>query len=70
MAAKFLQRAVPKRRRGIFTKKAKAAGMGVQEYAQKVGQSKSASTQLKRQAAFARTAGRPGGFAGKSRRVR
>lgn len=41
---------------GAFTKKAKAAGMGVQEYARYVlREGSKASTKTKRQAALART---------------
>lgn len=33
---KWIQKAVPPERRGVFTRKAKRAGMGVQEFASKV----------------------------------
>ncbi len=51
---KWIQKAI--KRPGAFTKKAKAAGMSVQEYASKVLKKGSkASTRTKRQAALART---------------
>jgi hypothetical protein len=56
---KWMQNAVPESHRGIFTAKAKRAGMGVQSYAAQVLKAGShASTKLKREAAFARTASR------------
>lgn len=59
MAQRWMQSAVHPERRGQFTAKAKAAGMGVQQYAGKVlGKGSKASTLTKRQAAFARTAGK------------
>lgn len=67
MAEHFLQKAVPKSHRGIFTAKAKRAGMSVQQYARRVLASKGSSTKLKREAAFAKTAGRPGGFGSKGK---
>ncbi len=52
--AKWIQGAIE--HPGAFTAKAKAAGMGVQAYASKVGAKRSrASTQTKRQAALAQT---------------
>lgn len=61
MAKKWIQKAVPASHKGRFTAKAKAAGMSVQAYARKVGKPGSkATTQTKRQAAFARRA--KGGF--------
>jgi len=54
MAEKWIQSAI--RRPGAFTKKAKAAGMSVSEYANKVTKAGSkASTQTKRQANLAKT---------------
>ena len=53
-AEKWIQGAI--KRPGAFTKKAKAAGMSVSEYANKVTKAGSkASTQTKRQAALAKT---------------
>jgi hypothetical protein len=43
------------KRPGAFKAKAKAAGMSTAAYARKVGNSKTASTRTKRQAALART---------------
>jgi hypothetical protein len=57
MANKWLQKAVPESHRGIFTAKAKKAGMSVAEYASHVlKQGSGASTKLKREAAFAKRA--------------
>ena len=57
MAQRWMSSAVNPARKGQFTAKAKAAGMGVQEYAGSVlGKGSKASTRTKRQAAFARTA--------------
>lgn len=54
MAKKWIQSAI--KNPGAFTKKAKAAGMSVQEYASKVTKKGSgASTQTKRQANLAKT---------------
>jgi hypothetical protein len=54
---KWMAGAVHEERRGEFTRKAKAAGMGVQAYAEKVTKPGSrASTRTKRQAAFAKAA--------------
>ena len=54
MAKQWIQGAI--KRPGAFTRKAKAAGMGVQEYAGKVTKPDStASTQTKRQANLAKT---------------
>jgi len=54
MAEKWIQGAI--KRPGAFTKKAKAAGMSVSEFANKVSKPGStASTQTKRQAALAKT---------------
>ena len=54
MAKKWIQGAI--KRPGAFTKKAKAAGMSVSEYANKVMKKGSkASTRTKRQAALTRT---------------
>ena len=54
---KWIQHAVPKSHRGLFTKKAKKAGMSVAGYATKVLKKGSkASTKTKRQAAFAKRA--------------
>tara|TARA_R110002020_G_scaffold223027_1_gene432016 strand:+ start:2882 stop:3076 length:195 start_codon:yes stop_codon:yes gene_type:complete len=54
MAKKWIQKA--KLKEGAFTKKAKAAGMGVQAFANKVLKKGSkATTKTKRQAALART---------------
>lgn len=51
---KWIQGAI--KRPGAFTKKAKAAGMGVKSFAKKVLKKKSkASTRTKRQAALANT---------------
>ena len=50
---KWIQKAVPKSHRGLFTAKAKAHGMGVQEYANYV-KTHGGSTKLKREAALAR----------------
>lgn len=48
---------IKKSHKGLFTKKAKAAGMGVQEYANKVLANKSAhSSETVKQANFARNA--------------
>lgn len=48
---------IKKSHKGLFTKKAKAAGMGVQEYANKVLANKSAhSPETVKQANFARNA--------------
>ena len=49
-AHKWMQAAVPKSRRGIFTAKAKRAGKSVQEYARQKAHAKG---QLGRQARFA-----------------
>lgn len=52
----WINRAVPEAREGIFTEKAKRAGMGVQEYAEEVTRPGSkASTQTKKQANLAKT---------------
>lgn len=52
--SKWIQKAIS--RPGAFTAKAKAAGMGVQEYARKVtGKGSRASTRTKRQAGLAKT---------------
>lgn len=67
MTEHWIQKAVPKSHRGIFTAKAKLAGMSVQEYARHVLASKGASSKLKHEAAFAKTAGRKGGFSGKGK---
>jgi hypothetical protein len=57
MAKKWMQGAVRPGHKGEFTRKAKAAGMGVQEYAGKVtAEGSGASTETKRQAAFAKAA--------------
>jgi len=54
MAKKWIQKA--KLKEGAFTKKAKAAGMGVQAFANKVLKKGSkASTKTQRQATLART---------------
>ena len=54
---RWMQSAVRPSHKGEFTRKAKAAGMGVQEYANKVtSEGSSASTETKRQAAFAKAA--------------
>tara|TARA_R110000824_G_scaffold321561_1_gene508362 strand:- start:72 stop:266 length:195 start_codon:yes stop_codon:yes gene_type:complete len=54
MAKKWIQKA--KLKEGAFTKKAKAAGMGVQAYANKVLKKGSkATTTTKRQASLAKT---------------
>ena len=54
MAKKWIQKA--KLKEGAFTKKAKAAGMGVQAYADKVLKKGSkATTTTKRQASLAKT---------------
>ena len=54
---KWMQGATHPSRKGEFTRKAKAAGMGVQEYANKVTSPDSnADTTTKRQAAFAKAA--------------
>ena len=54
MAEKWIRKAIS--RPGAFTKKAKAAGMSVSEYANKVTKAGSkASTQTKRQANLAKT---------------
>jgi len=54
MAEKWIQGAI--KRPGAFTKKAKAAGMSVSEFANKVTKEGSkASTQTKRQANLAKT---------------
>jgi len=51
---KWIQKAI--KRPGAFTKKAKTAGMGVQEFAQKVtAKGSRASTLTKRQANLAKT---------------
>lgn len=55
MAEHWMQQAVPKSHRGLFTAKAKRAGMSVQEYARHVLASKNASTKLKHEASLART---------------
>jgi len=56
-AKKWMQSAVHPSRRGEFTRKAKAAGMGVQAYANKVlSEGSKASTRTKRQASFAKAA--------------
>ena len=54
----WIQKAVPDSREGIFTAKAKKAGMSVQAYARKVLSDPNASTKTKRQAAFAKRAGK------------
>jgi hypothetical protein len=52
----WISKAVPEERKGVFTAKAKRAGMGVQEYAEEVTRPGSkASTQTKREANLART---------------
>jgi hypothetical protein len=52
---RWIQKAVPKSHRGLFTAKAKRAGMSVQAYAKKVlRKGSTASTRTKRQAALAR----------------
>jgi len=57
--SKWIQKAVPKSHRGIFTAKAKRAGMSVQAYATKVlSRHSKASTKTKREAAFAKRAKR------------
>jgi len=54
VAKKWISGAI--KRPGAFTRKAKAAGMGVQAYAQKVlAKDSKASTRTKRQASLART---------------
>ena len=54
---KFLQSAVPPSHRGIFTAKAKAAGMSVAGFAAKtLAAGSKASTKTKHQAAFAKAA--------------
>jgi hypothetical protein len=51
----WIQKAVPKSHKGLFTAKAKKAGMSVSEYASHVLKAGSgASTKTKRQAALAR----------------
>jgi hypothetical protein len=63
LAAPAGQKPFPKKgiikpsRKGVFTAKAKAAGMSVQAYAAKVLADKNASPALKRQANFARNFG-------------
>lgn len=47
---------IKKKNRGKFTAAAKRAGMGVQEYANKVLNDPNASTTLKRRANFAKSA--------------
>ena len=57
MAKKWIQKAI--KHPGAFTKKAKAAGMSVSEYASAVLSGKvKASTTTKRQAALAKTLGK------------
>ena len=57
VADKWIQKAVPPARRGVFTRKAKAAGMGVQEFASTVRgrkrKGKSVPTELLREAILA-----------------
>jgi hypothetical protein len=54
---RWMQKAVNPAHKGAFTAKAKAAGMGVQEYANKVtSEGSHADTTTKRQAAFAKAA--------------
>ena len=53
----FLQKAVPPSHKGLFTAQAKAAGEGVQDYADEVLRPNSgASTTTKRRAVFAKRA--------------
>jgi len=55
---KWMQGAVRPGHEGEFTRKAKSAGMGVQEYASHVlSEGSGASTTTKRQASFAKAAG-------------
>lgn len=54
---KWMQKAVPPSHRGIFTAKAKKAGMSVAAFASKtLAAGSKADTKTKRQAAFAKTA--------------
>jgi hypothetical protein len=66
VADKWIQEAVPKSHRGVFTAKAEKAGKGVQEYARSViaknKRGGGVGSKLLHEALFARTAGRKGGF--------
>jgi hypothetical protein len=59
--ANFIQKAnkrmEQKGTKGLFTRKAKAAGMGVQEYARHILSSVHASATLKKEASFAKAMG-------------